>query len=138
MTDRPDGKRWGCRQDGRRSVPLIVIILVLAFGLIAFWWASLGPPIVGVWKETDTYGHEHYFEFRKDGSLTYWDCERQHGGSFTEGPRFRGSYITVDRRTVSATTVGGWPAKYLGRLKLVSENELRQEGGFAMRDKLVY
>jgi hypothetical protein len=134
MTDEPDGKRW--EQPGRSIVSLIAI-LALAGAVIAFWWANRGPQVVGAWKGTDASGHEHYFEFRKDGSLVYWDRERQHDGTFNERPHFWGSYNTIDPNTVSATDAG-WPADPLGRFTLVTLDRLEQEGGHSVRDHLVY
>jgi hypothetical protein len=49
----------------------ITLATALAFGLVYFLWAHSHPSVVGVWKGTDQYGHEHYYEFHKDGTLTW-------------------------------------------------------------------
>jgi len=134
MTNKPDGKRWGWPRPWVLS--LFAILTVIGI-VVAVWRANRGPEIVGVWKGTDANGHEHYFKFRKDGTLVYWDRDRQRDGNFAERPEFQGSYSAVDSQTVSAID-SGWPAQPLGRLTLVSPNELKQEGGHAMRDHLVY
>src|SRR4051794_38922724 len=94
MADKPDGKRW--ELSGRWIGSLTAIILILAIGF-ALWWSSRGPSVVGVWKGTDaSAGHEHYFEFHKDGTLVFWDRDRKYDGTFSERPRFRGTYSVVD------------------------------------------
>jgi hypothetical protein len=115
----------------------ITLSVALALGLIYFLRSHFNPSVVGVWKATDQYGHEHYFELRRDGALTWWDRDRSSDGGFTERPHFRGSYRCEGRKTIAATA-NGWPPEPLGALALVSENELRQEGGHAMRHNLVY
>jgi hypothetical protein len=116
----------------------ITLAIALAFGLIYFQRASSQPSVVGVWKGTDQYGHEHYFEFHKDGTLTWWDRDRSHDGSFQDRGPFSGSYKYEDRMTVAAKS-NGWPPQPLGTLALVSENELKQDdSGHAARKNLVY
>jgi hypothetical protein len=134
MTDKLDGTRRA--RPGRWVLSLFAILIVVGI-VVAFWRANRGPEIVGVWKGTDAHGHEHYFKFRKDGTLEYWDRDRQHDGSFADRPHFQGSYSAADSQTVSVID-SGWPAHPLGRLTLVSPNELKQEGGPAMRENLVY
>jgi hypothetical protein len=99
---------------------------------------GLSPSVVGVWKATDQYGHEHYFEFHKDGSLVWWDRDRDpsHEGGFNERPHFRGTYTREGGKVVA--TASGFPPQPLGVLTFVSENELKQHGGHAMRDGVVY
>ena len=117
--------------------PSITLAIALAFGLIYFLWAHSQSSVVGVWKGTDEYGHEYYFEFHKDGTLTWWDRDRSHDGSFKKRGPFRGSYRCEDRKTIEAKSAG-WPSDSLGTLTLISEDELKQKGGHAMRNNLLY
>ena len=127
----------------RLRTPLIIAALsaalvAFAIGLLWFIWTYSGPAIVGEWKGTDEYGNEHYFEFHKDGKLTFWDLDRQSNDSgFTKRGPFRGIYRRRDRTSVTAES-GDFISQPLGILTLVSENELKQEGGHTMRDHLVY
>jgi hypothetical protein len=118
---------------------LVVFALIVLFAGSAayFGWSSLQPSIVGVWKGVDEYGHEHYFEFRRDGTLVWWDRDRTDKETFTERPRFSGSYRYENRRTILATS-DGFPPQPLGILTLVSEDELQQSGCHAARDTLLY
>ena len=113
----------------------ITLAIALAFGLIYFLWSHSQSSLVGVWKNTDEYGHEHYFKFHKDGTLTWWDRDRLHDGRFKERGPFRGSYKCEDRKTIVAKSAG-WLPQPLGTLTLVSENELKQDdSGHAMPQK---
>jgi len=148
MPDRRQ-RRW------RGALILTLIFTVAALGIIAVWWTNRGPDVVGLWKGKDTHGHEHYFRFYKEGSLHYWDRERQADGSFTETDHRRGTYSTVDDRTISAVMSEGpapgeispKPRTYadpqagsLGRLTLISPGELKQnDGGFDyLRHQVTY
>lgn len=121
-----------------KRIAFALLVFALACGLLCFLWANFRPSVVGVWKGTDEYGHEHYFEFHKDGSLAFWDRDRSHDGSFKERGPFRGSYKYQDRKTVVARTAG-FPSDVIGILTFVAENELKQnDSGYAMRRNLVY
>jgi hypothetical protein len=123
----------------------ITLTTALTFGLVYFLSAHSYPSMVGVWKGTDEYGHEHYYDFHKDGTLTWWDRDRHHDGSFEQRGPFRGWYKFEDRRTIVATQ-GDWAppplgmlAPSLGTLTMASENLLKQDDyGPAMRKNLVY
>jgi hypothetical protein len=120
----------------KRVIPVVAIIVALG-GLVYFLWPRSGSSVVGVWKATDEYGHEHFWEFHSDGTLTYWDRTRS-GGEFKESPRFKATYSAVDGKTF-ATKKAGIPPEPLGRLTFTSENEMKQDnGGEAMRRNLIY
>ena len=148
---KPDAKQR--RQTAAWILALIFIAAVA--GIAATWWTNRGPDVVGLWKGTDSHGHEHYFQFHKDGSLHFWDRERQSDGGFTETDHRRGSYSAVDGQTISAVMSDGLPPQQnapkmraygeqqvpsLGRLTLVSPDELRQDDGGIdyLRHQLVY
>lgn len=91
--------------------------------------------IVGTWKGTDEYRHEHFFVFHPDGTLTWWDMDRSiDDGSFTKRGPFRGSYcqasngqfeLTDGFQSLGVLTGGG--------------NELRQDdSGHLIRRRLIY
>ena len=121
-----------------KRLAFALLVFALACGLLYFLWANPRPSVLGVWKGTDEYGHEHYFEFHKDGTVTFWDRDRSPDGSFKERGPFRGSYKYHDRKTVEARTVG-FPSDVIGILTLVSETEMKQnDSGHAMRRNLVY
>jgi hypothetical protein len=63
--------------------------------------------------------------------------EKSADGGFTERPHFRGSYKYKNRTTVVAQS-DGFPPQPPGILTIVSENELKQSGGDALRSDLVY
>jgi hypothetical protein len=124
-----------------KRVALVVfpaLLLASALGgLLYFLWSRSGPSVVGVWKATDEYGHEHYFEFHKDGSFHWWDRDRSHDGAFTKRGPFRGTYRCPDRKTV-AVTGDGFPPSYLADLTLLSDDELKHPDGQGLRINLVY
>jgi hypothetical protein len=121
-----------------KRVVLVAALVPALGGLACSAWSHGGPSVVGVWKATDEHGHEHYWEFHKDGTLDYWDRTRAEGDKFKESPRFKGTYSAVDGKTVAAKKAGYLPEP-LGKLTLVSENELKQDGnGEAARHTLVY
>jgi hypothetical protein len=115
---------------------------VLALGIIYFLSVHSGAPhpgaaVVGVWMGIDEYRHEHYFEFHEDGTLTWWDRDRAHDGSFSQRGPFKGRYKRTGNTVVAET--GGFPLQPLGTLTLISANELKQDGiGHTMRHFLVY
>jgi hypothetical protein len=79
--------------------------------------------IVGTWKGTDEYGHQHFFDFNQDGTLTWWDMDRSlEGGSFTKRGPFRGYYRR--ERDGKLTLTDGFQT--LGNLT-GGGNELRQD-----------
>lgn len=126
----------------KRTVIIVTSTLALAAGLtvgiVFLLWARSGSAVVGVWKGTDEFRHEHFFEFHDDGTLTWWDRDREHDGTFTERGPFKGFYKFKDRHTIVAET-GGFLSQPLGTLTLISAHELRQDdGGHAMRHGLVY
>jgi len=85
------------------------------------------------------FGNEHFFEFHKNGTLTYWDRDRRSDdGGFTKRGPFHGIYRHKDRTSVTAESGDFIISQPLGILTLISENELKQEGGHTMRDHLVY
>ncbi len=116
---------------------LVGLILAVAFGILVFLWAYQKPSVMGVWEGTDEFGHEHFFEFHPDGTLSWWDRDRSAEGSFTERPHFRGVYRWQDRKTV-VTQTGGVPSEPLGTLTVLSEDQLKQSGGHSLRHNLVY
>lgn len=115
----------------------ITLVIALVFGLAYFQWASSQPSVVGVWKATDEHGNEYYWEFHEDGTLISWDRNRESDGSFTKSSLARGSFNYENRKTVTTKT-NGWLPESMGTLTLVSENELKQDGGWIMRKNLVY
>jgi hypothetical protein len=115
----------------------VALGVTLTLGIFYILWAQSGPDVVGIWKGVDEYRHEHYFEFHADGTLTWWDKDRAHDGTFTTRGPFKGFYRRKDRETIVAETHGLF-APPLGTLTLISANELKQDGGHAMRDHLVY
>jgi hypothetical protein len=120
-------------------VVAITVVGSVALTLCAFCllWTRSGPAVVGVWKGTDEYRQEHFFEFHEDRTLTWWDRDRAQDGTVTTRGPFKGFYRRKDGNTVAAET-GGFPSQPLGILTLISANELRQNGGHTMRDGLVY
>lgn len=121
-----------------KRITFALLALALTSGILYFLWTHSRPCVVGVWKGTDEYGHEHYYEFHKDGTLTYWDRDRSHDGRFQERGPFRGSYKYRDRKTVEARSVG-FPSDTIGVLTFISDNELKQNySGHTMRRNLVY
>ena len=125
----------------KRVVLVVILALLLASavggGLLYFLWSHTGPSVVGVWKATDEYGHEHYFEFHKDGSFHWWDRDRSPDGTYAARGMFRGTYKCPDRKTV-AVKGDGFPPSYQADLTLLSENELKHPGGQGLRVNLVY
>src|SRR5262249_52418884 len=95
----------------KRRVIVLATTLALAVSLtvasvLMLWERSTPQAMVGVWKGTDEFRHEHFFEFHDDGTLTWWDRDRAHDGTFsTRGP-FKGYYKLKDRHTVVAETGG--------------------------------
>jgi hypothetical protein len=138
-----DSKPHEIRPRRRGAWILSVVFIVAVAGIAAAWWTHGGPDVVGLWKGIDSHGHEHYFRFSKDGSLYYWDRERERDGSFTETDHRHGSYSTVDSRTIAVFSDGLAPqqngpkmrayadiqvqAAPLGRLTLVTPDQLQQD-----------
>jgi len=121
----------------RVVVVTVALGVTLTLGIFYILWERSGPAVVGIWKSTDEFRHEHFFEFHGDGTVTWWDRDRAHDGTFTTRGPFNGFYRQKDRDTVVAET-GGFPSQPLGILTLISANELKQNGGHTMRDHLVY
>ena len=124
----------------RRPMQHLNLLRVMIAGFLLFCCVSCSPDssksrIVGTWKGTDEYGHEHFFEFNQDGTLTWWDMDRSmENGSFTKRGPFRGYYRC--ERNGRLTLTDGFQS--LGILT-GGGNELQQDdSGHAMRRRLIY
>jgi hypothetical protein len=123
---------------------LIAVGIVGALALLFSSVLLIGGPyfwnrhsVVGVWKATGQDGSEHYIEFYEDGSLTWWDRERDpsRGDGFNKKGPFKGSYRWKGRMVFITQDPA---AGFIGELMLVSDGELEATGEHAMRAGLVF
>ena len=113
---------------------VIIAEIVLLFCVSCSPVAS-NSMVVGTWKGTDEYGHEHFFTFKRDGTMTWWDMDRSlDDGSFTKRGPFSGYYKR--ERDGRLTLTDGFQS--IGILT-GGENELQQDdSGHALRKRLIY
>ena len=91
--------------------------------------------VVGTWKGTDAYGHEHYYEFNQDGTLTWWDMDRKmEDGSFTKRGPFKGWYKRARNGQLELTD--GFQS--LGILKVGRKELTQDDSRHSMRMRLTY
>jgi hypothetical protein len=118
-----------------QNLSWIAIAGVLLMSTLSCSRVHTNSAIVGTWKGTDDYGHEHYLEFYQDGTLTWWDMDRtMEDGSFAKRGPFKGYYkcepngqfeLTDGFQSLGILTGGG--------------SELKQDdSGHAMRRRLTY
>jgi hypothetical protein len=108
------------------------MLLICALSCSRDRWNSA---VVGTWKGTDEFGHEHYFEFLEDGTLICWDMDRtMEDGVFTKRGPFKGFYKRG--RNGQLELSDGFQS--LGVLT-GGRNELTQDdSGHTMRKRLTY
>lgn len=131
---------WRSQKYKSGSMRKFSVLRIMTAGLFVMCTASCfrensKSPIVGAWKGTDEYGHEHFFDFQQDGTLTWWDMDRSlEDGSFTKRGPFRGHWSRNENGAFELTN--GFES--LGVL-IGGENELRQDdSGHALRRRLIY
>jgi hypothetical protein len=123
----------------QKGIPVWIFVLgCVLFGTMSCSRENPAQSIVGVWKGTDEFGHEHFFEFHKDGSLSWWNVIHSNADeTFVKSPTFPGTYERKNGRILAKSK--GIPPQSLGRLTLVSINELKQDAtGHALRMNLAY
>lgn len=116
------------------------LLLIMIAGLLLMSVASCSrenskSAIVGTWKGTDEYGHEHFFDFKQDGALTWWDMDRAlENGSFTKRGPFRGYWSRNGNGAIELTD--GFQS--LGVLTGGGKELQQDDSGHAMRRRLIY
>jgi hypothetical protein len=105
----------------------VAAILLTACGLVYFLWIRGHPSVVGTWKGTNQFagGGEHFYKFNGDGTFEFWS----RWGDGKPSTPVKGTYSFRDRKTIDASS-GGFPPQPVGRLTLVSKDELEQFDGF--------
>lgn len=125
----------------RKIYTLLVTVLTLALmSIVLFYFMFLrfDTSLVGVWKGTDEYGHEHYYEFFDDGRLSWWDRDRSHDGTFTLRGPFNG-YYRKESANVFVANSYFLLAPTLGKITKLGPDKIQQDnsGNFS-RYNLVY
>lgn len=112
-----------------------MVVGVLVMSTAACSHENSKSSVVGTWKGTDEFGHEHFFQFNEDGTLTWWDMDRVlETGTFRKRGPFRGSWSRQDNGAIELTD--GFQS--LGVLT-GGDKELRQDdSGHALRRRLIY
>jgi hypothetical protein len=112
-----------------------ILVTVVACGLVFFMWMRGLPSVVGTWKGTDQFGDrtEHFYKFNGDGTFEFWS--RWTDGTLSAPAK--GSYSFNAGKTVIAKT-GGFPPQLVGRLTLISKDELEQSNGFNRATGVVF
>jgi len=113
----------------------VAAILLTACGLVYLLWIRGHPSVVGTWKGTNQFagGEEHFYKFNGDGTFEFWS---RWGDGKPETP-VKGSYSFNAGKTVIAKT-GGFPPQLVGRLTLISKDELEQSNGFNRATGVVF
>lgn len=125
----------------RKIYALLVAVLTLALTSIVlfyFMFLRIDTSLVGVWKGTDEYGHEHYYEFFDDGKLSWWDRDRSHDGTFTLRGPFKGFY---KKESADVFIAHSYPilAPSLGKITKLGPDKIQQDdSGNSSRHNLVY
>jgi hypothetical protein len=110
----------------------------VALGFFYFMFVRTDQSLVGTWKGTDQYGHEHYFQFYDDGRMNWWDRDREYDGSFTQRGPFEGTYRKISAKEF---LVKDYPilTPGLGKLTIIGPDQIQQdETGHISRHNLTY
>lgn len=125
----------------RNIYALFVAIFTLSLAaavLLYFIFFRMDTALVGIWKGTDQYGHEHYYEFFEDGTLTWWDRDRSHDGTFTLRGPFKGYYKNESTNVYIAKS---YPilSPTLGKITKLGPDKIQQDdSGNISRHNLLY
>jgi hypothetical protein len=125
----------------RNIYALVVAIFTLGLAAVVlfyFMFLRLDTALVGTWKGTDEFGHEHYYEFFEDGTLTWWDRDRSHDGTFTLRGPFKGYY---KKESTNIFIAKSYPilAPPLGRITKLGPDKIKQDDtGVFSRHNLVF
>ncbi len=127
---RPHRSHWGLFY-----LSALGAAIMLAGFIWWFFWSS--NPLIGVWKGTDIYGGEHYYEFHEGRRVVWWDIERTSLDSPPEkrGP-FEGIYYYEQDKIIAKGH--GLLAPRVGVLRWQGPNELKQDEGYLIRQYLSY
>ena len=119
-------------------VAAILITLMAGWGFWLYLTPSTTRTLIGVWKATDEYGGQHFYEFQENGKMRYWDVYRtdQPGVTAERGP-FHGTYH-YEKDAIIAKAVGVFGPR-VGILRWAGRDALHQENdGHTMRQNLTY
>lgn len=116
------------------NLPWIAMVGVLLLSTLSCSRDHSNSAIVGMWKGTDEYGHEHYYEFSQDGKLVWWDMDRQEDGSFTKRGPFHGRYGRDSQGRLELSD--GFQS--LGVLTGGGKQLKQDDAGHALRRRLIY
>ncbi len=115
------------------AVSIAVGVIVLANMLVPSY-----DPVLGVWKATDEYGGQHFYEFQKNGKMIWWDIDRE---SLDKEPTQRGPFHGVyryEKDAIIAQAVG-FIGPRVGILRRQSKDALHQGfDGHTLRQNLTY
>jgi hypothetical protein len=125
----------------RNIYALVVAIFTVGLAaavLLYFTFFRMDTALVGIWKGTDQYGHEHYYEFFDDGSLTWWDRDRSQDGTFTLRGPFKGYY---EKETTNIFVAKSYLilSSPLGKITKLGPDKIQQDNsGNISRYNLIY
>lgn len=119
---------------------LITFLVTLTVGsiVIGYRFFASPNPLVGVWKATDEFGGQHFYEFREDGKLVWWDIDHSgSNGELTKRGPFHGIYY-YENGAIVAKAAGLFGSR-VGTLRWQSKDVLQQDSdGHIIRQNLTY
>ena len=129
----------------RRQRPPVWIFLaaiLMALTTVGGFWLYLTPSttrsLIGVWKATDEYGGQHFYEFQDNGKMLYWDVDRTDETGTTVNHSGLPGIYHYEKDVIIAKAVGLFGPR-VGILRWAGSNALHQESdGHTMRQNLTY
>lgn len=116
---------------------LITLAVTIAIGAIVLGnpFRASPDPLVGVWKATDEYGGQHFYEFQKDGKMLWWDIDRD---SLDKEPSKLQGVYRYEKDAIIAQAIG-FIGPRVGILRRQSKDALHQDfDGHIIRQNLTY